>query len=103
MSHIFRSLACAAGLLLPLSAIWAADDKPVATASAPVSEIEQLKQLLADQQRQINELRSELAKGRTGDAAAPATTAVSANPTAPAATAVSANTIETTTTAVPTI
>jgi len=63
---LFSCLLCA---ILPLSAA----DNPInavaepaaattAVAAPPVSEIEQLKQLLADQQRQINELRLALGK-----------------------------------------
>src|SRR5216684_3324960 len=48
-------LACLLSSIVPLSA---ADGTVVAP---PVSEIEQLKQMLADQQRQINELRQALA------------------------------------------
>ena len=52
-------LACLLSSLLPLSAA----DNPVAPVSAqPTSEIEQLKQMLVDQQRQINELRQALAQ-----------------------------------------
>ncbi|MGO9232405.1 MAG: hypothetical protein ACLQKA_24675 [Bryobacteraceae bacterium] len=58
-------LACFLSLMLPLSA---SDQKPAAdngaskTAATPSSDIEQLKQMLLDQQRQINELSRELAE-----------------------------------------
>ena len=52
-------LACLLSSIMPLSAA----DNPAATAQAPQpSEIDQLKQMLADQQRQINELRQALAQ-----------------------------------------
>ena len=55
-------LACLLSSLMPLSA---ADDTAAAKtspAAQPASEIEQLKQMLADQQKQINELRQSLAQ-----------------------------------------
>ena len=54
-------IACALSCLLPLSA------------ADPVSEIEQLKQMLADQQRQINELRHALEQKDSAASAAPVT------------------------------
>lgn len=75
-------LACFLGLMLPLSA---SDNKPGAdsgeskTTAAPASQssdIEQLKEMLREQQQQINELRRELASQKKSDppaaAAAPA-------------------------------
>jgi hypothetical protein len=54
IERIYRGLACAACFLLPLAA------------ASPEEEIVQLKQILANQQRQIDELRRELAEQRTG-------------------------------------
>src|SRR5579864_1553030 len=54
-------IACALGCLVPLSA------------ADPASEIEQLKQMLADQQRQINELRHALEQKDAAVSAAPVT------------------------------
>src|SRR5579864_6876914 len=54
-------MACALSCLLPLSA------------ADPASEIEQLKQMLADQQRQINELRHALEQKDAAVSAAPVT------------------------------
>src|SRR5258707_15446155 len=51
-------LACLLSSLLPL---LAADNSATPVAAQVTSEIEQLKQMLADQQRQINELRQALA------------------------------------------
>jgi hypothetical protein len=73
-------LACLLSSTMPL---LAADDAvPAKTpATAPTSEIEQLKQMLADQQKQINELRQALAqqqpkKDSDGNVSATATTSV---------------------------
>ena len=66
-------LACFLGLMLPLSA---SDNKPgtdsgeTKTTAAPASQssdIEQLKQMLLEQQQQINELRRELASQKKSD------------------------------------
>ncbi len=64
------SIACLLiGLVSGLSPLPAAEqpaaDTKTASPSQPASEIEQLKQLLLDQQRQINELRKELAQHAT--------------------------------------
>ena len=68
-------LACALGLLLPLSAADPAESSgtaaPVTTSSN--SEMDQLKRMLLDQQRQIDELRRALAERKQG-AASPAET-----------------------------
>src|SRR5436190_8477165 len=52
-------LACLLSSIVPLSA---ADNAVTVTQASQPSEIEQLKQMLADQQRQINELRQALAR-----------------------------------------
>ena len=65
-------LACFLSSVAPLSASDekpAADDSASKIAGAPSSDIEQFKQMLLDQQRQIDELRRELAEPRKSDAA----------------------------------
>src|SRR5580765_286612 len=64
--HAIALIACAVSCFLPLSA---ADLAPAELAS----EVEQLKQLLADQQRQINELRHALEQKDSAASAAPVT------------------------------
>src|SRR3954463_8015112 len=59
-----------ASLLVSILPVLAADDASAAktsSVSADHSEIEQLKQILADQQRQIDELRQLLAQRRKDD------------------------------------
>src|SRR5258708_4788362 len=67
-------LACLMICILPLSAAENAPDGTAENvlartegAALPLSEIEQLKQMLADQQRQINELRRALAQQQKRD------------------------------------
>jgi hypothetical protein len=69
-TRALRFAACALSLWLPLCAAdQPATDQPegvaAATSTPPVSEIEQLKRMLLDQQRQIDELRRALAEQRT--------------------------------------
>src|SRR6266849_11166764 len=69
--HAIALIACVVSCFLPLSA---ADLVSADLASAKLaSEIEQLKQLLADQQRQINELRHALEQKDSAASAAPGT------------------------------
>jgi len=62
-----------ASLLCSILPLWGADEasavknSPAPSAVSEVSEIEQLKQMLADQQRQINELRQMLAQQQMKD------------------------------------
>ena len=56
-------LACLLSSIMPLSAADNSADKPASgNVAAASSDIDQLKQMLADQQRQINELRQALAQ-----------------------------------------
>jgi hypothetical protein len=95
-----------AALLVGVMPVWAADPagagadpaaaSPAASSAttAPangVSEIQQLKQMLIDQQRQINELRRELSQQKTGDQNQAASTSVPS----PAAAAAAASTVAT--------
>src|SRR5271168_1474116 len=62
---------CTLGFLLPLNAAEKpeADPTEAATATTAPSEIEQLKRMMLDQQRQIDELRRALAGQKTTDPA----------------------------------
>jgi len=65
-------LACLLSSIMPLSAADNGTAEAAAvTAPQPASEIEQLKQMLADQQKQINELRQALAQQQTAAQQAP--------------------------------
>jgi hypothetical protein len=74
IKRVSRGLALTLSVLLPLAAAEqpapsdAAEASPISTSTAPnsSSEIAQLKQMLADQQRQIDELRRALAEQKTG-------------------------------------
>src|SRR5271170_1401082 len=68
---------CAVGFLVPLNA---ADKPEAATATTSPSEMEQLKRMLLDKQRQIDELRRLLADKKTPEPAAAVTNPVAAHP-----------------------
>jgi hypothetical protein len=76
-------LACLLSSIMPLSA--ADDAVPAKTpgTAAPTSEIEQLKQMLADQQKQINELRQALAQQQPKGESDGKVSAAAAEPAAP--------------------
>ena len=78
-------LACLLSSVMPLSAADDAVPAKTSTAAAPTSEIEQLKQMLADQQKQIDQLRQALAQQpkKEFEGSASATTAAPAAPVVP--------------------
>src|ERR1700687_3649457 len=76
MALIVGLLAVLAAAAEPPASSDAAEASPASTPTQAISrsEIEQLKQMLSDQQRQIDELRRELANQRNGGSASLAST-----------------------------